>query len=455
MDAAACEAPRLIGCGPSTTVPDMTKNGSQRLPDGMHSVALGAGDLNGILRGKRIPATRWQQASDHGIALSAAIFAIDMTCDIWDTPYCNMETGYHDCHMFPAGDVVPLPWEDGVGFCFGRVEENNGAPVPIDPRGVLIEVLERASAMGFGITIGSELEFHLLDPETRRPRDTGIQVYSLTRAAELDHVVGPIRRHLDAIGIPIEQSNPEYAAGQVEVNIAYDEALVTADRTVVFRSMVKQIAHAHGYLATFMAKPLKGEAGNGLHLHHSLWRDGESVFHGEDGALSPLGRHYLAGIQGRMTEMSLAGSTTPNAYRRRRPDSFCPINTAWGYDNRSTALRVIGHSPRAMRIEVRDGAADCNPYYLLAAQIAAGLDGIERELEPTPPCMGNAYESPGYEPLPTTIDDAIARAQASTFLADLLGDDRLAILVSQAERERDLVADDITAVEIDRYLGNF
>ncbi len=433
----------------------MTKNGSRQLPDGMHSVALGAGDLNGILRGKRIPATHWQQARDHGIALSAAIFAIDMTSDIWDTPYCNMETGYHDCHMFPADDVVPLPWEDGVGFCFGRVEESHGAPVPIDPRGVLVDVLDRASSMGFGITIGSELEFHLLDPQTLRPRDTGIQVYSLTRAAELDHVVGPIRRHLDAIGIPIEQSNPEYAAGQVEVNIAYDEALLTADRSVVFRSMVKQIAHAHGYLATFMAKPLKGEAGNGLHIHHSLWRDGESLFHGQDGTLSPLGRRYLAGIQGRMAEISLIGSTTPNAYRRRRPYSFCPTNSAWGYDNRSVALRVIGHSPRTMRIEVRDGAADCNPYYLVAAQIAAGLDGIERELEPSPPCMGNAYESPGHERLPATIDEAIARAQASAFLADLLGDDRLAILIGQAERERDLVADDITAVEIDRYLGNF
>ena len=329
-------------------------------------------------------------------------------------------------------------------------------PFPSTRAVVLIDVLERASAMGFGVTIGSELEFHLLDPETRRPRDTGIQVYSLTRAAELDHVVGPIRRHLDAIGIPIEQSNPEYAAGQVEVNIAYDEALLTADRTVVFRSMVKQIAHAHGYLATFMAKPLKGEAGNGLHLHHSLWRDGESVFHGEDGALSPLGRHYLAGIQGRMAEMSLAGSTTPNAYRRRRPDSFCPINTAWGYDNKVRG--PAGHrtlAPSYADRGARRGGRLQPPTTLSPLRSPPVLDGIERELEPTPPCMGNAYESSEYEPLPTTIDDAIARAQASTFLADLLGVDRLAILVSQAERERDLVADDITAVEIDRYLGNF
>ncbi len=151
----------------------------------------------------------------------------------------------------------------------------------------------------------------------------------------------------------------------------------------------------------------------------------------------------------RMTEKSLVGATTPNAYRRRRPDSFSPINTAWGCDNRSAALRVIGHSPRTMRIEVRDGAADCNPCCL----VAAALDGIERQLEPTQPCMGNASESSDREPLSTTIDDAIGKAQVSAFLADLPGNDRLAILISLAEL--DPVADDITTVEIDRCIGNF
>ena len=392
---------------------------------------------------------------DNGIALSAAIFAIDMTCDIWDTPYCNMETGYHDCHMFPLGKVWRLPWEEGVAFCFGRIEDADHKPVPIDPRGVLVDVLERASSMGFEVQIGSELEFYLLDPETRRPRDRGIQVYNLTRAAELDHVVGPIRRYLSEVGIPIEQSNPEYAAGQVEVNIEYGDALETADRSVAFRGLVKQIALSQGYLATFMAKPFTGESGSGFHVHHSFRRDGKAVFHDEDGGLSRLGLNYLAGIQQRMAEMSLIGATTPNAYRRRRPESFSPTNNAWGYDNRSTGIRIIGHSPQSMRIEVRDGSADCNPYYLFASQIAAGLDGIEKGLQPTPPHVGNAYVATGYDLLPTTIDVAIEKARQSGFLADLLGADRLEILVTQAERERDLVADVVTGIEIDRYLESF
>ena len=425
------------------------------LPEGVHTVSMGAGDLNGIMRGKRVPASRWPVVRDNGIALSAAIFAIDMTCDIWDTPYCNMETGYHDCHMFPLGKVWRLPWEEGVAFCFGRIEDADHKPVPIDPRGVLVNVLKRASSMGFEVQIGSELEFYLLDPETRRPRDRGIQVYNLTRAAELDHVVGPIRRYLSEVGIPIEQSNPEYAAGQVEVNIEYGDALETADRSVAFRGLVKQIALSQGYLATFMAKPFTGESGSGFHVHHSFRRDGKAVFHDEDGGLSRLGLNYLAGIQQRMAEMSLIGATTPNAYRRRRPESFSPTNNAWGYDNRSTGIRIIGHSPQSMRIEVRDGSADCNPYYLFASQIAAGLDGIEKGLQPTPPHVGNAYVATDYDLLPTTIDVAIEKARQSGFLADLLGADRLEILVTQAERERDLVADVVTGIEIDRYLESF
>ncbi|MCY4608322.1 MAG: glutamine synthetase family protein [bacterium] len=425
------------------------------LPEGIHTVSMGAGDLNGILRGKRVPASRWPVVRESGIALSAAIFAIDMTCDVWDTPYCNMETGYHDCHMFPFGKVWRLPWEEGVAFCMGRVEDADHRPVPIDPRGVLLDVLERASAMGFEVKIGSELEFYLLDPETKRPRDRGIQVYNLTRAAELEHVVGPIRRHLNDVGIPVEQSNPEYAAGQVEVNIEYGEALETADRTVAFRGLVKQIAHSQGYLATFMAKPITGESGSGFHLHHSLWQDGKAVFHDEGGALSRTGLSYLAGIQMRMAETALIGSTTPNAYRRRRPESFSPVNNSWGYDNRSTGIRIIGHSPQTLRIEVRDGSADCNPYYLFASQIAAGLDGIEQGLEPTPPHVGNAYVATGYDVLPTTIDVAIVKARDSGFLLDLLGADRLEILVNQAERERDFVADVVTDIETERYLESF
>lgn len=432
----------------------MSAKVSTKLPEGIHTVALGISDINGVIRGKRIPASHWPTICQNGNALSLALFALDMTCDVWDTPYANFDNGYPDMHMFPNGPVYSLPWEEGVAFCFGRAEGMDHKPVPIDPRGALVDVVERAAVKGYEVNIGAELEFYLLDPETLRPKDSGIQVYSLARAAELEHVIGPIRRHLNDVGIPIEQSNPEYAPGQVEVNIHYSDALTAADRVIAFRGLVKELALAHDYIATFMSKPFAELSGSGFHVHHSIAKDGENIF-SDGGRLAAIGHNYLAGIQGRMCEMALAAATTPNAYRRRRPYSFCPVNNSWDYDNRTTGLRVIEGSDHATRIEIRDGSADCNPYYLMACQISAGLDGIEQGLEPTAALRGNGYEAEDADPLPTDLSTAVELAKGSDFMKQVIGEDRLNILIGQAEREIGFMADQVTPVEIERYLRNF
>jgi len=425
-----------------------------KLPEGTHTVALGIGDLNGIMRGKRIPSTHWETVCNSGNALSIALFAIDMTCDVWDTPYVNFDNGYPDMHMFPLMEPVALPWEPGVAFCMGRAEGMDHKPVPIDPRQVLVRQVERAESMGYTINTGTELEFYLLDPETLRPRDSGIQVYSLARAAEMEHVLGPIRQQINETGIPIEQSNPEYASGQVEVNIRYDEALVAADRVVMFRTLVKQLAHAHGYVATFMAKPFYEQSGNGFHTHYSLWKDGKNVF-ADNGKLSATGRHFVGGLQKRMAETALCGSATPNGFRRRQPYTFCPINTTWGPDNRTVGIRIIEGSDSAVRCEKRDAGADCNPYLLLASDIAAGLDGIEQGIEPSEVTLGNGYEVTDAEPIPLNIGDAIQAARNSQFMKDVLGEDMCELYIQQAEREAGFLDGQVTQVELDRYLRNF
>ena len=433
----------------------MTTEADPVLPEGTHTVALGIGDLNGILRGKRIPADQWPRICRSGNALSVALFAIDMTSDVWDTPYVNMGTGYPDMHLFPGGAAYAVPWEEGCAFCFGRALGTDHKPVPIDPRGVLEEQVARAEAMDYRVAVGGELEFYLLDPGTLRPIDVGNQVYGLARAAELEHVVGPIRRHLGAVGIPIEQSNPEYAPGQVEVNIRYGGALETADRVVAFRAFVKELARQQGLVATFMSKPFADQSGSGFHSHHSLWKDGANAFATAEGRLSREGMHYLAGMQARMVEAALAAATTPNAYRRRQPYTFCPINVSWGYDNRTVGLRVLEGSPEAVRVEKRDGSADCNPYYLFACEIASGLDGIEQGLEPRHFSGGDAYQFEEADPLPTDLASAVQHARGSDFMRRTLGEDRLEILAQQAEREIGFIADQVTEVEFSRYLRNF
>ena len=423
------------------------------LPEGTHTVIMGLGDINGIMRGKRIPASHWPTICADGNAMSMVTFAMDMTCDVWDTPYVNFANGFPDMHVFPATTPVALPWEPGVAITLARAEGLDHKPVPIDPRNALLRQLDRAKSMGLEIQVGAELEFYLLDKETLKPRDKGIGVYGLDRAAELEHVLGPIRRMINDCGIPVEASNPEYAAGQVEVNLRYDEALLAADRVVLFKSLVRQLALAHGYRATFMAKPFWGESGNGFHAHYSIWKDGENVF-SDGGALSQMALHFIGGLQKRMAEASVCGAPTPNAYRRRTPMSFCPVNTAWGGDNRTVGLRVIDSSPKATRVEKRDAGADANPYYLMATDIAAGLDGIEQGLEPGPKCEGDAYTFDKADPIPTDLPTALTLARGSDWLAEVIGRDALEIYLQQAERELAFVEEQVTAVETRRYLTN-
>ncbi|QFT72373.1 glutamine synthetase family protein [Ruegeria sp. THAF33] len=424
------------------------------LPEGTHTVILGVGDLNGIMRGKRIPASHWDHVCKSGNALSIALLAIDMTCDVWDTPYVNFDNGYPDMHVFPMTKPVAVPWEPGVAVCFGRAEGMDHKPVPIDPRQALLRQVDRARDMGFEVNVGTELEFYLLDPETGQPRDTGIQVYGLGRAARMEHIVGPIRQQINECGIPIEQSNPEYAAGQIEVNIRYGEALAAADRVVLFKSLIRQLGIAHDYLATFMPKPFFDQSGNGFHTHYSLWKDGKNAF-ADNGKINDTGKSFIAGLQKRMCETAICGSGTVNGYRRRQPYTFCPINASWGYDNRTVGIRVIEGSDSAVRVEKRDAGADANPYLLLAAEIAAGLDGIEQGLSPSEPTTGNGYEEGIGDPIPTDLPTAIDLARGSEWLRDVMGEMQWELVLQQAERELEFFNQQVTQVELDRYLRAF
>ncbi|MDC2981118.1 glutamine synthetase family protein [SAR116 cluster bacterium] len=424
------------------------------LPDGTHTVILGVGDLNGLMRGKRIPADQWPRICGSGNALAMSLFTMDMTCDVWETPVVGFANGFPDCHIFPMHPPVAVPWEPGVAMCFARAEGMDHGPLTVDPRQALLRQVERAAAIGIDLQVGTELEFYLLDPDTGRPRDKGNDCYGLARAAELEPVLGPMRRELAEMGIPIEQSNPEYAAGQVEVNIRYDSAMIAADRVVMFRSLVKQLAARHSVNATFMAKPFIDESGNGFHLHYSLWSEGKNIF-ADAGKLNDRGRHFLGGMQQRMAEASICGAATVNAYRRRQPLSFCPVNASWGLDNRTVALRVIEGSDSAVRIEKRDAGADCNPYLLMAADIAAGLDGIEGKTEPTAITTGNAYDDENAPPIPLDLADAISLARNSGWLRDVLGADQHEVWLQQAERELAFFNQQVTPFETARYLGTF
>jgi len=428
----------------------------EALPEGIHTVVVGIGDQNGILRGKRVTAAHWPSVRRRGIALDNTFFAMDVLSSLVPNGYSGPDSGFPDLAVIPRGPLRPHPGEPGVVLCLGAAQERGGGPIPIDPRQPLLRAVAACREAGFEPRLAAELEFYLVDPATGRPRETRPECYGLARAAELEPFLGPLRRDLEAMGVPVEQSNPEFSAGQVEINLRHAPALEAADHALLLRGMVKQAARRVGLEATFMAKPFAEESGNGFHLHHSLWRDGRNVF-AEGGRLSDLGRAYLGGLQGAMREGSLVGSTHPNAYRRRRRYSYAPTEANWGVDNRTVALRVIeGEGPDdddPVRVEERTAAADCNPYLLAAVGLFAGLRGIREGIEPTRPTDGDAYGQEGGRPrLPTSIHEAAALAKGSAFLRECLGERMLELLVANAEREAELVDAEVPPGELRRYL---
>ncbi|SDX13484.1 L-glutamine synthetase [Albimonas donghaensis] len=427
----------------------------EALPEGCHTVVVGVGDLNGILRGKRVTAQHWRSVRRRGIALDNTFFAMDVGSLLVPNAYSSADGGFPDLTIVPRGPLRPVPWEEGVWLCLGQAREKDGSPIPIDPRQPLLRAVARARDMGFEPRAAGELEFYLLDDKTLRPREDRPECYGLGRAAELEPVLGPIRRHLAEMGVPVEQSNPEFSAGQVEVNLRHAPALEAADHALLLRGMVKQIVRPHGLVASFMAKPFHDRSGNGFHVHHSLWRDGINAF-ADQGGLSETGRWFLGGIQAAMRESSIVGSTHPNAYRRRMNYSYAPITASWGIDNRTVALRVIeGEGPEddpTVRMESREAAADCNPYLLMAVQLASGLRGIAERIEPTRPTEGDAYALENRRPLPATLREAMEAAQGSTFLAETLGEPLVGLLIDNAARELDVVEREVPPSELARYL---
>ena len=432
---------------------------SRSLPEGTHTVVLALGDLNGIARGKRVQAGVWDEFV-HGVGMCKAIFQMDMTNDIWDTPYANFANGYADFHVIPMPETMkPVPWEEGVVLVLGRAEEMDGSPVCCDPRNVLVEQLAEAAELGYEVMTGVEFEFYLLDLETKELVDSGISVYGLARGSMFEHVVGPIRNLCSEMGIQVEMSNPEYAPGQIEINLRYREALVSADNAMLFRNAVKEIAYNHGMLASFMAKPFFEESGNSFHLHQSLWRDGRNAF-SDGGRLSALGLSYLGGLQKHMAETALISAPTPNSMKRRQGYTFCPTSNAWGGDNRTVGLRVIEGSENAVRIEQRDGSSDANPYLLTAVQLAAGLKGITTGAQPTEKELSDGYSAARHQPLPSDIPTALELFGKSELIAEVLSEPLRITLAQQAEREHNFMVesdpegwrDTVTQLERDRYL---
>lgn len=347
---------------------------------------------------------------------------------------------------------VEIPFEPGVNLMMADIRTLDGEPSPYCCRSALKEVLKAIATDGYIVQAAAELEFFLLDGVTRLPIYPEIANYSITKGTETEPIMRRIRNESRLMDIPIEASNPEYSGGQAEVNIRYSEALRAADRATLLRVLVRLFARQAGMDATFMAKPWTNHAGNGMHVHQSLWHEGRNIFY-DGGKLSDLGRNYAAGILEHSVEFALFGCSTPNAYHRRADYSFAPTVVCWGEDNRTLSLRSIIGGENSTRLEQRDASADCNIYLTFAAQFAAGMDGIRRHLEPPDQVEGNAYARTELPRLPETFLEAFDLLAKSRDAMRLLPEETVTAYLAVLRVERNVVVTSASDWERARYMG--
>ncbi len=424
----------------------------------VHTVECAFPDSWGALRGKRVPSSQFANVARGGFSLANAAFSWDPLCGIFELDFANAETGFPDmiCRPDPSTFRM-LTWRDGTGLVMcDATDVHDATPVPLDPRHILRTAERMLAERGYTVRVATELEFYLCD-ESWTPLYPDIQCYSITKGAELEHVMVDVRRKLEAFGIVVEASNTEYGPAQVEINVKYGSPLEVADNTSLLKYAVKEIARQHGTRATFMSKPFKGFSGNGTHLHVSLWdSSGANVFATNDldsgFARNSLMRRCVAGLLVHQPELSAVASPTINAYKRFEDHSFAPTHVNWGGDNRGVAIRCVTDHGTATRIEVRTGSADANPHLLIAGQLAAICDGLDTAHELPPMCEGNAYAPQDRPKMPRTLQDAIGCFQAGGLMRRAFGDVYANNVVSLLQNEVDEFGQQVTEWEKTRYM---
>lgn len=410
-------------------------------------VKVGGFDVDGVLRGKYVSLDKFWSVAEPGFGFCDVIFGWDIGDVLYDNAkVTGWHSGYPDAHaIIDLNTFRVLPAEpDTAAFLVDFVEsadpKGQHKAHPACPRSLLKKVLAEANKKGLQATVGAEFEFWVFKetPETLHqknfqgltPLSPGMFGYSWLREEQNRAFCHAILDEMSAFDCQIEALHTETGPGVYEVAIRYDEALRAADKAALFKTQMKSLAARHGLAVTFMAKWNHDLPGSSGHLHQSLWSIQQpgggprNVFFDDkaEGKLSQKGRHYVGGLVELMPELTALYSPTINAYKRYVPGVWAPLTASWGVENRTCAVRVIPGSPTSTRIEYRQTAADINPYIAIATSLAAGLWGIENEIEPPPQASGDASSGDKLAPLPRTLKEATARLAGSERARQILGE---------------------------------
>lgn len=434
---------------------------------GIRHVKLEGADIDGVLRGKIVSLEKFFSAAERGLRFCDVIFGWDIEDTLYaDEGVTGAHTGYPDLLARLDLKTLRMPAATpGLAHTLIDFYGENARPHPACPRNLLRGIVARAETDGFAPHFAAEYEFWLFreTPASLRekhfqklsPLHPGMDGYSSLRIGQSFELYREILDTLEDYKIPIDNIHEETGPGVMEVALRYQPALEAADSAILFKRVLKELAYRHGLVATFMAKWSADFSGSSGHLHQSLWDStGETnLFHdakARDG-MSALGRHYLAGLLKHAPALTAIYSPNINSYKRYTPGYWAPLTASWGRENRSANIRYIpGDDPLGTRFEFRQTAADLNPYLAIAANLASGLDGIARGLEPPAAHQGDASHQ--GEPLPRSLERAIELLDTSDEARSLLGDAFIDHYIQtrahELERERAYVSD----WELSRYL---
>ncbi len=445
--------------------------------EGLQSIRFSFPDQHGILHGKTVMTAGLKAAFSSGISMTTTLLAKD-TAHKTAYPVFSSGGGFDMAEMTGGGDfiMVPdpatfqvLPWAEKTGWMLCDIYFSTGAPVPFSTRHLYRDTLDKLHDSGFDLVSGLEVEFHLfilenshLNPESSThpasPPDVslithGFRYLTENRYDQLEPVLEIIRENLAKLGLSPRTMEVEFGPSQCEMTFEPATGIEAADRMILFRSTVKQVARRHGLHATFMCRPgLPNLFSSGWHLHQSLTdlKTGANAFIPDSGRLlSDTGMHYMGGLLEHARAASVFTTPTINGYKRFRPNSLAPDRVVWARDNRGVMVRVISDGGPATRLENRIGEPAANPYLYMASQIVAGMDGIARKLSP-----GDPTETPyqaDAKPLPTNLIEAVAALRQSKLYRDAFGATFVDYLITLKEFEISRFLNEVTDWEHREY----
>ena len=451
---------------------------------GIRFVRIVFADVHGIVRGKTITADDFFQTFRNGLNITVALLAMD-SANIIMMPVFAEDGGFGIKEMGGAGDLflVPdpgtfrvLPWAADTAWILGDLYLTTGAPVPHDSRGIYRRALSELRAKGFEYVAGLEVEFYIMrvtDPKLQfadsgqppTPPEVealthGYQYQSETHIDEAAGILDILRDYIIELGLPLRSVEDEWGPGQIEFTFDTATGLAPADMMVLFRSAAKQICRRHGYLASFMCKPgLPNAYSSGWHLHESLRsiETGKNAFpaDNDDELVSPTARHFIAGLVEHATPGFVFANPTINGYKRINANALAPQRAVWSHDNKAAFVRVVGGGTQSLtHIENRSGEPAANPYLFMASQIIAGMDGMQRQLDPGEP-RTDPYVQMDKPALPGNLMDAVDALEGSSLFRERMGDAFVNYLIGIKRHEIDRFLAYVTDWEHREYFESF